>query len=159
MFLWQHLNKIFIDSCIWWYYFFTFTSIVLVNIVNNCKIIKKYLYITFQEELPFLKNYRNPCWRELDLQENESRIRCLPYFFLVGAPKCGTTDLAKRISKHPLISAEVKKELHWLTRRRFHKDSLKMPCFPSQCSASDLGKPYSICFVDTFILNVTVITV
>ena len=33
---------------------------------------------------------KNPCWYEGE------KILCLPYFYLVGSAKCGTTDLANR---------------------------------------------------------------
>ena len=35
-------------------------------------------------------NSKNPCWYEGE------KIHCLPYFYLVGSAKCGTTDLANR---------------------------------------------------------------
>ena len=31
-------------------------------------------------------------------------FRCLPYFFLAGFPKCGTTDMYRRMELHSLIS-------------------------------------------------------
>ncbi|XP_053403113.1 carbohydrate sulfotransferase 15-like [Mercenaria mercenaria] len=68
--------------------------------------------------LPFLQNFKNPCWRETDSNVS-MRIRCLPYFFLVGAPKCGSTDLHRRLVMHPLISAKCRKEPHWIARKRF----------------------------------------
>ncbi|XP_045202042.2 carbohydrate sulfotransferase 15-like [Mercenaria mercenaria] len=70
------------------------------------------------EHLPFLQDFKNPCWREAD-SNSRMCIRCLPYFYLVGAPKCGTTDLFRRLVKHPLISDKCPKEPHWITRKRF----------------------------------------
>ncbi|XP_053380249.1 carbohydrate sulfotransferase 15-like [Mercenaria mercenaria] len=61
----------------------------------------------------FFGNYKNPCWRQ------KSVLYCLPYFYLMGVPKCGTSDLYRRIVKHPLISANVQKGNHWIARRRF----------------------------------------
>lgn len=29
------------------------------------------------------------------------RLRCIPYFHILGVSKCGTTDLYHRLSKHP----------------------------------------------------------
>ncbi|XP_058477786.1 carbohydrate sulfotransferase 15 [Solea solea] len=46
------------------------------------------------------------------------RMRCLPYFYIIGQPKCGTTDLYTRLSLHPDIFTTVK-EPHWWTRKRF----------------------------------------
>ncbi|XP_060599956.1 carbohydrate sulfotransferase 15-like [Ruditapes philippinarum] len=45
----------------------------------------------------FSVEYKNPCWRE------EEQFYCLPYFHLIGFPKCGTTDLFKRLLLHPDI--------------------------------------------------------
>ncbi|XP_054655425.1 carbohydrate sulfotransferase 15-like [Dunckerocampus dactyliophorus] len=47
------------------------------------------------------------------------RLRCLPYFYIVGQPKCGTTDLFRRLLLHPELRFNVMKEPHWWTRRRF----------------------------------------
>ncbi|KAL8609182.1 hypothetical protein ACOMHN_062422 [Nucella lapillus] len=65
----------------------------------------------------FLPDYRNPCWRHPQTGD----LRCLPYFFLAGFPKCGTTDMYQRIVAHPLV-VHLLKEPHWFTRRRFHGD-------------------------------------
>ncbi|KAL4224043.1 Carbohydrate sulfotransferase 15 [Mactra antiquata] len=70
------------------------------------------------QKLPFLKNFKNPCWRELS-KGNNSITRCLPYFYQIGPPKCGTTDLFQRLIQHPQISDRVRKELQWISKRRF----------------------------------------
>jgi hypothetical protein len=72
----------------------------------------------FSEELPklgFHNDYRNPCWfRALpaesipgepeDTREKEQReLVCLPYAYVLGQPKCGTSDLFERLKKHPDI--------------------------------------------------------
>lgn len=42
------------------------------------------------------------------------RIRCLPYFMLLGMAKSGTTDFSNRIQAHPLVFGGVKKEpFYW----------------------------------------------
>ncbi|XP_067945784.1 carbohydrate sulfotransferase 15-like [Watersipora subatra] len=51
------------------------------------------------------------------------QLRCLPYFFIIGMEKCGTTDLYQRISKHPDVALSMAKELQWWTRRRFFYSS------------------------------------
>ncbi|XP_057704684.1 carbohydrate sulfotransferase 15-like [Corythoichthys intestinalis] len=48
-----------------------------------------------------------------------SRLRCLPYFYIIGQPKCGTTDLFHRLLQHPDIKFNIMKEPHWWTRKRF----------------------------------------
>ncbi|KAM9847580.1 carbohydrate sulfotransferase 15-like [Aulostomus maculatus] len=47
------------------------------------------------------------------------RLRCLPYFYIIGQPKCGTTDLFHRLLMHPELQFNIMKEPHWWTRRRF----------------------------------------
>ncbi|CAL8368956.1 unnamed protein product [Gadus morhua 'NCC'] len=57
------------------------------------------------------------------------RLRCLPYFYIIGQPKCGTTDLFHRLRLHGEIKFTTMKEPHWWTRKRFgyirFKDGLK----------------------------------
>uniref|UniRef100_H3DQ19 Sulfotransferase n=1 Tax=Tetraodon nigroviridis TaxID=99883 RepID=H3DQ19_TETNG len=47
------------------------------------------------------------------------RMRCLPYFYIIGQPKCGTTDLYDRLRLHPDVKFTTFKEPHWWTRKRF----------------------------------------
>ncbi|KAG5831166.1 hypothetical protein ANANG_G00300930 [Anguilla anguilla] len=47
------------------------------------------------------------------------RLRCLPYFYIIGQPKCGTTDLFDRLKMHPDVRFTTMKEPHWWTRKRF----------------------------------------
>ncbi|XP_014776385.2 carbohydrate sulfotransferase 15 isoform X1 [Octopus bimaculoides] len=52
-------------------------------------------------------------------------LRCLPYFYLVGVDKCGTTDLFSRLRQHPELlrtNALNGKETHWWSWRRFGYD-------------------------------------
>lgn len=51
-------------------------------------------------ELPtngFNKNLKNPCWN------NDEKLHCLPYSYILGQPKCGTSDLYERLKRHPDI--------------------------------------------------------
>ena len=36
----------------------------------------------------FLKEFRNPCWKGRDL-DNEEKLFCIPYFYIIGFTKCG----------------------------------------------------------------------
>ncbi|KAK7504790.1 hypothetical protein BaRGS_00003818, partial [Batillaria attramentaria] len=45
-------------------------------------------------------------------------LQFLPYFYLSGFPKCGSTDLFQRLCLHPEV-APVDKEPQWLARGRF----------------------------------------
>lgn len=51
------------------------------------------------------------------------RLRCLPYFYIIGQPKCGTTDLFHRLLLHPEVKFNTMKEPHWWTRKRFGKST------------------------------------
>lgn len=52
------------------------------------------------------------------------RMRCLPYFYIIGQPKCGTTDLYDRLRLHPDVKFTTFKEPHWWTRKRFGEFSV-----------------------------------
>ncbi|XP_071786063.1 carbohydrate sulfotransferase 15-like [Asterias amurensis] len=75
----------------------------------------------------FLPEFKNPCWRSQlsDKGGTSSPLMCLPYFFLAGMPKCGTTDIHTKLHKHPQIVRPAAKEPHWWTRRRFTGMSLR----------------------------------
>ncbi|XP_041377424.1 carbohydrate sulfotransferase 15-like [Gigantopelta aegis] len=73
-------------------------------------------WITYEEPINFLPNFRNPCWQH---RKNKTAIRCLPYFYLAGFPKCGTTDLYERIFLHPGTAAGTIKENYWMIKARF----------------------------------------
>ena len=55
----------------------------------------------------FLPEYKNPCFFE------ETQLRCLPYFYLAGSPKCGTSDLWFNLLRHPQVYDGVRKESHF----------------------------------------------
>lgn len=67
-----------------------------------------------QEPPQYLDNSKSPCW-----YNSSGLLSCVPYFFVVGVFKCGTTDLFKRITRHPDVLMG-QKEIHWFTKlRRF----------------------------------------
>jgi hypothetical protein len=73
------------------------------------------------EELPqdgFLPEMKNPCW------ERGKGIECLPYAYLLGQPKCGTSDLYERIIKHQHVVPPRRKEVRWFTRGEFSYEKL-----------------------------------
>ena len=43
-------------------------------------------------------------------------MRRLPEYFLLGAPKCGTTALASYLSDHPMIYVSIPKETHYFCK-------------------------------------------
>ncbi|XP_053548579.1 carbohydrate sulfotransferase 15 [Bombina bombina] len=71
---------------------------------------------------------RKSFWEKLQLKEGRRyRMRCLPYFYIIGQPKCGTTDLYDRLRLHSRVRFSVIKEPHWWTRKRFGIVRLKEP--------------------------------
>ncbi|WAR27540.1 CHSTF-like protein [Mya arenaria] len=66
----------------------------------------------------FLPNHKNPCWRRIE--SNKTLTRCIPYFYLIGCEKCGSSDLWYRLLQHPEIAATDKETLHWINKNRFH---------------------------------------
>ncbi|KAK0058002.1 carbohydrate sulfotransferase 15 [Biomphalaria pfeifferi] len=73
----------------------------------------------------FLKNYKNPCWYEQIGNTSNRTLKCLPYFYVIGVDKCGTTDFWHRLTKHPDIETPdgvLNKETHWWSWRRFGFD-------------------------------------
>ena len=69
--------------------------------------------LTLKTPLPFLKEYKNPCFKD-----EHSKLYCLPYFFILASQKSGTSDLYRKVVLHPQISSN-KKEFHWWNRARF----------------------------------------
>lgn len=55
------------------------------------------------------------------IQTNPKRLRCMPYFYIVGQPKCGSTDLYFKITLHPDVVRPPMKEPHWWSKNRFGK--------------------------------------
>ncbi|XP_065942341.1 carbohydrate sulfotransferase 15 isoform X2 [Magallana gigas] len=56
-----------------------------------------------QERKKFLPNFKNPCWYDFTGNNSSNRLRCLPYFHIIGVCKSGTTDLFYRLVQHPQI--------------------------------------------------------
>ncbi|XP_052212817.1 carbohydrate sulfotransferase 15-like isoform X2 [Dreissena polymorpha] len=77
----------------------------------------------------FLRKYKNPCFDDVRSSDhgttaNEtSTLLCFPYFVMPGFPKCGTTDLYTRLSKHPQIKWEHPKEPDLLHRHMYKYDN------------------------------------
>ena len=65
-----------------------------------------------QGPFDFIEKSKNPCFY------SENKVRCVPYFFLAGFSKCGTSDLYARVIKHPQVTP-TNKEMKWFSRRRF----------------------------------------
>ncbi|XP_072049671.1 carbohydrate sulfotransferase 15-like [Amphiura filiformis] len=58
----------------------------------------------------FLDNFTNPCW-----QENNT-VTCVPFYFLIGFSKSGTSDIWTKICRHPNVVCDYhRKESHFWT--------------------------------------------
>ena len=58
--------------------------------------------------LGFDRKYKNPCWSDnmagKDSGNTEGVVQCLPYVYLLGQPKCGSSDLFERLKRHPDVA-------------------------------------------------------
>ncbi|XP_041480638.1 carbohydrate sulfotransferase 15-like [Lytechinus variegatus] len=72
------------------------------------------------DELPdeYLPGYKSSCWMTKKNAPGIGRLRCLPYFYILGVAKCGTSDLWDKINAHPHVVRKLVKEPHWWTRYR-----------------------------------------
>ncbi|XP_045177424.2 carbohydrate sulfotransferase 15-like [Mercenaria mercenaria] len=72
-------------------------------------------------QIKFDPKYKNPCFLGAKPNPlfNDDRLHCLPYFYLIGVKKSGTSDLFKRISAHPEFRDPDFKEAQWFPRTRF----------------------------------------
>ncbi|XP_060591016.1 carbohydrate sulfotransferase 15-like isoform X2 [Ruditapes philippinarum] len=66
----------------------------------------------------FNPHFKNPCWFEGD------ELRCLPYLYVIGVKKCGTSDLFYRIGLHPDFVKPGFKEAQFFARKRFRPGGL-----------------------------------
>jgi Sulfotransferase domain len=57
--------------------------------------------------------FHRRAWQHLDLRRHAGRD-LPPSFFVVGAPRCGTTSLSRALTQHPQISFSKPKETHYL---------------------------------------------
>ena len=83
--------------------------------------VKAQLERVFSEMPPdgFLPSIKNPCWKyNMDMNpdiprtledlfngegEEQLSLACLPFAYVLGQPKCGTSDLFERLKSHPDI--------------------------------------------------------
>lgn len=83
------------------------------------------LCLLIKGSIQFNKSYKNPCFYQTVRYEvnnevigRERRLRCLPYFFIIGFPKCGTSDLWNRLALHPDVVVRHEKESFYLDDKR-----------------------------------------
>ena len=86
-------------------------------------------FAPLQPTFTFDPSYKNPCWKET------GAVHCLPYFFLIGVKKCGTSELWRNIATHPeIVKGNFGKEAQWFARKRFNKWGCKL----TDCCISNL---------------------
>ena len=60
-------------------------------------------------QFPYLDNFKNPCFKVYANETSDKfETKCMPYFMIGGFPKTGTTDLYKRMIRHPHINGPAK---------------------------------------------------
>ncbi|CAH1783110.1 unnamed protein product [Owenia fusiformis] len=79
-------------------------------------------------------------WQSRIQQNKPWRLRCLPYFYIIGPPKCATTDLSWRLTRHPRIEDAGVKEYHYWSKARWDFNNTE------SVGRTKLLKPY----VDSF---------
>ena len=88
---------------------------------------QSFTVLSFFQKPQFLKNFRNPCWLKslTSKRMTSTRLRCLPYFFLAGFAKCGTTDTFRKLIQFPLIVPGKHKEIHfWRKKEKYNKSQI-----------------------------------
>ena len=87
-----------------------------------CYVMLCYVIYNLQPQYTFDPAYKNPCWRE------DGQLKCLPYFFLIGIKKSGTTDLFVRLLHHPEVAVPgpFLKEARWFATYRFGEFAYNM---------------------------------
>ncbi|XP_067675364.1 carbohydrate sulfotransferase 15-like isoform X1 [Haliotis asinina] len=73
------------------------------------------------ERPKYLPNFKNPCWYAKE--DGKLRLKCVPYYHILGVAKSSTSDLAHRIRAHkdvlPCNDCLGEKESFYWSRRRY----------------------------------------
>jgi len=110
---------------------------------------------------------KNPCWRskerihsrgsdqksmrggrgdneqEKEHEQGENNIlHCLPYVYILGQPKCGSSDLYTRVSRHPDVYPPLKKEIRFFTRGEFRTTLSSKDIIDSSTSIYDFTSAF-----------------
>ncbi|XP_071115443.1 carbohydrate sulfotransferase 15-like [Haliotis cracherodii] len=72
------------------------------------------------ERPQYLTDFKNPCWYAKE--DGKLRLKCVPYYHILGVSKSGTTDLAYRIRAHEDVigcndCVGDKESFYWCRRR------------------------------------------
>ncbi|KAK7476399.1 hypothetical protein BaRGS_00032324 [Batillaria attramentaria] len=74
----------------------------------------------FISPFDYIPGSKNPCWNS-STEDSLPQLNCLPYFFLAGVSKCGSTDIFSRLTEHPQVMITKQKEPRWFDIRRYNK--------------------------------------
>lgn len=96
--------------------------------VNNSFSDKSVYDIMNMKPIRFDSMYKNPCWTGTagNGPLPDGNFHCLPYFYIIGVKKSGTTDIHSRLSWHPQVRSPRFKESQWLSRLRFGIDAFSL---------------------------------
>ncbi|KAJ8031095.1 Carbohydrate sulfotransferase 15 [Holothuria leucospilota] len=61
----------------------------------------------------FDSDMKNPCW-----MGDDQKVKCLPYFYIIGMPDSGSENLWQKIEQHPSVAETQMTGYHWWNRRR-----------------------------------------
>jgi hypothetical protein len=99
----------------------------------------------------FLPQYKNPCWETGGGggggggggdggRRPREQLECLPYAYILGLPKCGSSDLWERLNKHEMILKADRKEVRFFTRGEFSDGAPPGGFLPSALPLSDFTR-------------------
>ena len=118
-----------------WYEEFTGRNTTDPYLTNSYVLYSKRFRATFDA-------LRKAFWGHLSHAHGKHfRLRCLPRFYIIGQPKCGTTDLYDRLRLHPEVKFSAIKEPHWWTRKRFGACQSGPRSLRRGCTWGSLTKP------------------
>ncbi|XP_046548039.1 carbohydrate sulfotransferase 15-like [Haliotis rubra] len=91
------------------------------------------MFLVPQERPQYLPNFKNPCWYAKE--DGMLRLKCVPYYHILGVAKSGTTDLSYRIRSHKDVLGcndcfNQKEIFYWCRTRYGYEHSMKKgtPC-------------------------------
>lgn len=68
----------------------------------------------FDNQPTFHPSFKSPCF-----ETEQGEFQCLPYGFIIGFPKCATSDLWERLQLHPQVANSNNKETRFLTQGEY----------------------------------------
>ena len=90
----------------------------------------------------FMPKFKNPCWGSSSSLRNQP-MQCLPYAYILGLPKCGSSDLWERLNKHPKVMRADRKEVRFFTRGEFASHAPEDGFLPPSLSLREFTKHHT----------------